>query len=57
MEYYNHHRFPNNLFGLTPFEVINGKIPDKDFFKNQISEAKLERVITNQSFNECAFLG
>ena len=40
--YYNHHRFPNNLFELTPFEVINGKIPDKDFFKNQIAEAKLD---------------
>lgn len=57
VDYYNHHRFPNDLFGLTPFEVINGKTPDKDFFKNQIAEAKLDRVIKNQSFNECAFLG
>ncbi|QTE21239.1 hypothetical protein [Polaribacter cellanae] len=55
VDYYNHHRFPNGLFGLTPFEVINGKTPDKDFFKNQITEAKLDRVIKNQSFNECAF--
>ena len=25
VNYYNHHRFPTDLFGLTPFEVINGK--------------------------------
>lgn len=47
VDYYNHHRFPNDLFGLTLFEIINGKLPDKNFFKNQIAEAKLDRVITN----------
>ena len=57
VDYYNHHRFPNDLFGLTPFEVINGKTPDKDFFKNQIIEAKLDRVTTNRVFNKCAFVG
>lgn len=54
--YYNHHRFPADLLGLTPFGVIKGKIPDKDFFKPQIAEAKVDRVSTNQSFSFTVFL-
>jgi len=57
VEYYNHHRFPNDLFGLTPIEVIHGNRPDKDFFKPHIAAAKLDRIAKNQSFNECAFIG
>lgn len=51
--YYNHERFPTDLFGYTPMEVLNGKIPDKDKFKEQIAIAKTERVIINQNFNDC----
>jgi len=57
VDYYNHLRHPADLYGLTIMEVINGKTPDKDFFKNQISEAKMDRVITNRAFNKCAFIG
>ncbi len=57
VHYYNHERYPTDLFGLTPMEVIDGKIPDKYYFKNQIAEAKLNRVTTNQAFNNCAFIG
>lgn len=57
VKYYNHERYPADLCGLHPMEVINGKLPDKDYFKNQIAEAKLNRVITNKAFNKCAFMG
>jgi hypothetical protein len=39
------------LHGLTPNEVINGKIPDKDFYKQHIATAQKERVIINQKIN------
>ncbi len=54
--YYNYERHPSDLYGLHPMEVINGKIPDKNYFKNQIAEAKLNRVIINRTFNKCAFV-
>ncbi len=53
VEYYNHHRYPTELFGLTPFEVVNGKIPDKNYFKEKIQEARKNRVEVNQKFNDC----
>ncbi len=55
--YYNYERFPADLCGLHPMEVIAGKIPNKEYFKNQIAEAKLNRVATNKAFNKCAFMG
>ncbi|WP_299101952.1 hypothetical protein [uncultured Winogradskyella sp.] len=57
VQYYNFERHPADLYGLYPMEVINGKLPDKDYFKNQIAEAKANRVITNKAFNKCAFIG
>jgi hypothetical protein len=53
VKYYNHHRYPTDLFGLTPFEVVKGKIPDKNYFKEKIQEALKNRVIINQQFNDC----
>tara|TARA_R110002051_G_C8744341_1_gene499508 strand:- start:979 stop:2217 length:1239 start_codon:yes stop_codon:yes gene_type:complete len=53
MEYYNHHRYPTDLYGLTPFEVVEGKIPDKNHFKGKIQEARKNRVAVNQQFNDC----
>ncbi|WP_339883497.1 hypothetical protein [Polaribacter vadi] len=53
VEYYNHHRYPTDLFGLTPLEVVNGKIPDKNYFKEKIQEARKNRVLVNQQFNDC----
>jgi transposase InsO family protein len=56
VDYYNLQRFPADLCGLHPIEVINGKLPDKDYFKNQISEAKTNRIATNKAFNKCALI-
>ena len=55
VEYYNNERFPGDLYGLHPMEVIAGKSPNKDYFKQQIAEAKTRRIITNQTFNKCTF--
>ncbi|MBL4880303.1 MAG: hypothetical protein JKX82_03160 [Oleispira sp.] len=56
VEYYNHHRYPTELYGLTPMEVVNGKIPDKHHFKEQIQTARKNRVEINQKFNDCKIL-
>ncbi len=53
VEYYNHHRYPTDLFGLTPIEVVNGIIPDKNHFKEKIQRARKNRVVVNQQFNDC----
>jgi transposase InsO family protein len=53
VEYYNHHRYPTDLFGLTPFEVVKGKTPDKNHFKEKIQEARKNRILVNQQFNDC----
>jgi len=56
VHYYNYERHPADLCGLTTMQVIAGKIPDKNYFKNQIAETKLNRVTTNRAFNKCAFV-
>ncbi len=50
---YNYKRFPTELYGLNPMEVIAGKIPDKHRFKGQIKKAQISRIQTNQLFNNC----
>ena len=40
MKYYKHHRYPTYLFGLTTLEVVNGKTPDKNLFKDKIQQTK-----------------
>ncbi|WP_028891549.1 hypothetical protein [Tenacibaculum sp. 47A_GOM-205m] len=54
VKYYNHERYPTELYGYTTMEIIQGKIPDKDRFKEQILEARKNRIITNQQFNDCS---
>ena len=39
------------LFGLSPKEVLFGKIPDKEMFKNEIFTARKLRKIENQNAN------
>jgi len=51
--YYNHERFPTDLIGYTPMEILFGEIPDKERFKEQITAGRKERIIVNQRFNEC----
>jgi hypothetical protein len=45
------------LFGLTPYEVFHGKIPDKNLFKSQQEQAKLLRIAENKALacDNCAF--
>jgi hypothetical protein len=56
MLYFNYHRYPTDLFGYTPIEVLNGKIPDKHLFKESIREANIARYEKNRGFNQCKIL-
>jgi transposase InsO family protein len=53
VEYYNYKRFPTELFGYNPMEIINGEIPDKYRFTKQIAQARIDRIKENQDFNQC----
>lgn len=53
VQYYNYQRYPTELYGYTTMEIIQGKIPDKHRFTAQILEARQQRIITNQQFNDC----
>lgn len=53
VHYYNYERYPTELYGYTTIEIIEGKIPDKDRFKEQILVAQKSRVKANQQFNDC----
>ncbi|WP_430929176.1 hypothetical protein [Polaribacter marinivivus] len=53
VDYYNYERYPTDLFGLTPTEVVNGKIPNKNYFKEKIQQARRNSVVINQQFNDC----
>jgi len=54
--YYNYERFPTELFGLHPMEVIEGKKIDKHYYKEQIKQAGINRIKENQAFNQCKVL-
>ncbi|OSY86841.1 hypothetical protein WH52_14260 [Tenacibaculum holothuriorum] len=45
IEYYNHHRYLTELYGYTPMEIIQGKTPNKDLYKQQIQLARKKRTI------------
>jgi hypothetical protein len=53
MIYYNHQRYLCRSHGLTPFEVLEGQIPCKSWYKVKIQEAKEQRIIENRKFNAC----
>ena len=53
VQYYNYERYPTELYGYTPMEIIQGKVPDKNRFKQQILLARKNRVSSNQQFNDC----
>ena len=56
VEQYNN-RFHYALLGLTPHEVFDGAIPDKNLFKEQKQQAKILRIAENKalSCDNCAF--
>ncbi|KAB2859607.1 MAG: transposase family protein [Flavobacteriales bacterium] len=41
----------NVLHGLTPFEVLHGKLPDKHLFKDNIAQSRLLRLEANRKTN------
>ena len=53
-EYYNHHRFPIELHGCSPMEVVNGLIPDKYKFKKDLHIARHRRYLENKAEKFCA---
>ena len=53
VEFYNYHRYSTTSYGLAPMEIVNGKIPDKHYFKDRIKQAQIDRIAINQSFNDC----
>jgi transposase InsO family protein len=53
VEYYNHHRFPIELLGCSPMEVVNGVIPDKYKFKKDIRIARHRRYLENKAAKFC----
>jgi transposase InsO family protein len=56
MEYHDHQRYPFEHFGLTPYEVLGGEIPNKFQFREQIGNRQKERLEENRSFNGCPVL-
>ena len=53
IDYYNEQRYPTELYGYTPTQVLEGAIPDKHLFKEQRQEAKRLRVEENRIFKDC----
>ena len=43
----------DSLFGLTPLEVWNGKLPDKNQYKTILLQASHKRKLANSEFNYC----
>ena len=55
MDYCSNERYPTNHYGYTVLQVLHGKIPDKNRFKNEIKLAQQQCYQENKSFNQCSF--
>lgn len=53
-EYNN--QYHGSLFGYSPKEVLDGAIPDKDKFKEELANSRAKRLEANKSFNCCKTL-
>jgi len=51
--YYNEERYFTEHTGRRPIDILNGKMPDKYLFKEQIKQARKDRIETNRQFNTC----
>jgi hypothetical protein len=56
MFYYNHKRYLCRNYGLTTMEVLNGHIPNKQRFRNQIQEGRIDRIEKNRAINQCPMI-
>jgi len=54
--YYNDLRYPCEHYGLNPIEVLQGETPYKFRFREQIKNARTERIEVNKAFNQCPIL-
>jgi hypothetical protein len=52
-DYYNWHRFPIELYGYAPMEVVHGAIPDRNRFKEDIKKAQQKRYLLNKASTYC----
>ena len=43
------------LNGLTPIEVLNGKPPDANLYKNEMIHSRMKRVVENKKISCCHF--
>ncbi len=46
-------RYFGELYGVTPLQVLNGTLPNKNQFKLQIAQAAKLRLIANKQFSGC----
>lgn len=51
--YLNTKRYPKDLYGLLPQQVIDGHLPDKYMFKEQIKAQKKVRFMKNKAARFC----
>lgn len=53
IQYYNKCRYPTDLKGYTPIEVLQGAEPTPKLFSQQIKQRQKERINENRAFNDC----
>lgn len=53
--YYNYYSFPCRLYGKTPMQIVYGETIDKKLYTEILQQAKVNRVLINQNFNQCIF--
>jgi len=56
MIYYNYVRYLSRHYGLTTMEVLDGQLPNKQRFQNQIQEGRTHRIEKNRAFNQCPMI-
>jgi hypothetical protein len=53
VHYNNVLRYPGDLYGYSPLEVLHGAMPDRDRFKGAIQLARIARVERNREIRGC----
>lgn len=53
MDYMLNKHYLSRNYGLTTAEVLQGNLPDKSLFQQQIKLAKIKRIEINRQFNQC----
>jgi hypothetical protein len=53
VDYYNNQRFPGDHYGLTPSQVLEGEVPNKKMFFDQIQQSRKDRIEYNKNVFDC----